>query len=119
LIPFKEKYQKSIQEIKRKKVPYNYHFDIPYIFISLKVIGLPIRPPYYNDYKTNTIIISLWGSIHLFLVTKFLLRWPFAEIPFGFLFCTIVIIPIALGLLMAFLYEKRKLKYDLSNWENL
>lgn len=116
---FEYKYQNALQEMKVKGLKYPWYLDQHHIFVFFKMLGFKVRPPYYNNSSLNILILFIWLSPFFFLVTVYVLKWNYENIPYFFQFLIIVVMPIILSVFIAKIYRRRALRVNLKKWEDL
>lgn len=92
------------------------NYNPPLIWL-LRKAGLNIRPPHYERFMVNLLVMALpmgiiWG----------LLMWFFGwehEVSLGFALRQISIFAIGVSLLMAIVFQVRRWQLKLTPWENL
>ena len=118
MTPFKHKYNKAVKELNTSKYSRPSIYRPDYIFIILKAVGLNIKPPFYATYRENFIIISVFYICFSVIATQ-IIGWSYEDIPFIFIFFSVIIAPILYAHFTAKFYEKKRAHLRISNWKDL
>lgn len=112
---FEEKIDRAFKELSETTMK-KYNYAPPYINI-LRRFGLDLKPPHYNTYIANVLVLGLVFSI-VFSVLTFLSAWYRGTLD-SYSLISVVIPGTLFGLLMAAFVDSGKKKHNLSSWEDL